>query len=209
MFHALLRALNYSKSVSIMIMRRLLLLFFTLAVIPNIYGQKVSVKTNILYDATANVNLGVEGKLAKKWSLDVSGNFNDWTINEHKWKHWFIQPEARYWFCEAFLKHFVAVHAIGGEFNVGNIHNNIHFLGTDLSKLSDHRYQGWGIGGGIAYGYALPLNRQWNMEFEIGFGYVYLNYDVFQCQNCGRKIGSNHHNYVGPTKAALNLVYIF
>ena len=173
------------------------------------WAQNVSVKTNLLYDALANVNLGIEGKLAPKWSLDVSGDFNDWTINEHKWKHWFVQPEARFWFCEAFLKHFIAVHAIGGQYNVGNIHNNIKFLGSDFSKLSHHRYQGWGIGGGIAYGYALPMSKHWNMEFEIGFGYVYLNYDIFRCSNCGKKIGKGHHNYVGPTKAAVDLVYIF
>lgn len=172
-------------------------------------SQNVSVKTNLLYDATASVNLGVEGKLAPKWSLDLSGDFNDWTIRDHKFKHWFVQPEARYWFCEAFLKNFIAVHAIGGQYNVGNIKNGINFLGTDFSKLSDHRYQGFAIGGGIAYGYALPLSKHWNMEFEIGVGYVYLKYDIFQCSKCGKKDGNSHHNYFGPTKAAINLVYIF
>ncbi|MCH5223239.1 MAG: DUF3575 domain-containing protein [Muribaculaceae bacterium] len=172
-------------------------------------AQNVAVKTNLLYDATANANLGIEGKLAPKWSLDVSGDFNDWTIHGHKWKHWFVQPEARYWFCEAFLKHFIGLHVIGGQYNVGNIDTSIKFLGTDFSKLKDHRYQGWGIGGGVAYGYALPLSKHWNMEFEIGIGYVYLDYDIFQCQNCGRKVGRGHHNYFGPTKAAVNLVYIF
>ena len=172
-------------------------------------GQNVSVKTNLLYDATANANIGVEMKVAPKWSVEVSGDFNDWTIKEHKWKHWFVQPEGRYWFCDAFAKHFIGFHAIGGQYNVGNIKNGISFLGTDFSKLSDHRYQGWGIGAGVAYGYALPLSRHWNMEFEIGFGYVYLKYDIFECKNCGRKMGRNDHNYVGPTKAAVNLVYVF
>lgn len=172
-------------------------------------SQNVSVKTNLLYDATASVNLGVEGKVAPRWSLELSGDFNDWTIRDHKLKHWFVQPEARYWFCEAFLKNFIAIHAIGGQFNVGNIKNGINFLGTDFSKLSDHRYQGYAIGGGIAYGYALPLSKHWNMEFEIGVGYVYLKYDIFQCSKCGKKDGYDHHNYFGPTKAAINLVYIF
>ena len=172
-------------------------------------SQNVTVKTNLLYDATANANLGAEVKLAPRWSAELSGDFNDWTIKGHKWKHWFVQPEGRYWFCDAFAKHFVGIHAIGGQFNVGNIKNGISFLGSDFSKLSDHRYQGWGIGAGLAYGYALPLAHHWNVEFEIGLGYVYLNYDVFECQSCGRKVGSNDHHYVGPTKAAINLVYVF
>lgn len=185
----------------------LIVLFIAIAGIG--YGQNFAVKTNILYDATANANIGVEFKMAPRWSFDVSADFNDWTINKHKWKHWFVQPEARYWFCDAFAKHFIGFHAIGGQYNVGNIKNGISFLGSDFSKLSDHRYQGWGIGGGVAYGYALPLSQHWNMEFEIGFGYVYLKYDVFECQNCGKKVDNGHHDYVGPTKAALNLVYVF
>lgn len=172
-------------------------------------AQYVNIKTNMLYDAAANVNLGVEIKLAPRWSLDVSGDFNNWTIKGHKWKHWFTQPEARYWFCDAFAKHFIGFHALGGQYNIGNIKNNINFLGTNLSKLSEHRYQGWGAGGGISYGYALPLSHHWNLEFEIGIGYVYLKYDIFECVKCGKKIGSNHHNYIGPTKAAINLEYIF
>ena len=173
-------------------------------------GQYVSLKTNLLYDATASPNLGIEGKVAPKWSIEASGNFNDWTIHGHKWKHWFVQPEARYWFCEAFLKHFIGIHAIGGQYNVGSLNfGGLKFLGTSFSKLKDHRYQGWGVGGGISYGYALPLSTHWNMEFEIGVGYVYLKYDIFECERCGKKLTNDHHNYYGPTKAAINLVYIF
>ena len=188
------------------------LLITILSIVSSIFSvssQNVSVKTNLLYDATASVNLGVEGKVAPKWSVDLSGDFNDWTIHNHKLKHWFVQPEARYWFCEAFLKHFIGIHAIGGQYNAGNINNGIKFLGSDFSKLSHNRYQGYAIGAGLAYGYALPLSKHWNMEFELGLGYVYLDYDVYQCSTCGKKIGDGHHNYVGPTKLAVNIVYIF
>ena len=171
--------------------------------------SKVDIKTNILPDAALSPNLGVEFKLAKKWSLDLTGELNLWTINDHKWKHWLAQPEARYWFCEPFVKHFVGLHAIGGQYNAGNIKNGITFLGTPFKNLSDHRYEGWAVGGGIAYGYALPLAKHFNMEFEIGIGYVYLKYKKYSCSECSHKLGDGHHNYYGPTKAAINLVYIF
>lgn len=188
----------------------LFLLMFVLGVTSVARCQnKAAVKTNLLYDAALNANFGLEVGLAPRWSFDLSGDFNQWTIREHKWKHWFVQPEARYWFCERFVKHFVGLHAVGGQYNVGNIKNNISFLGSDFSKLTDHRYQGWGVGGGVAYGYALPVGHHWNIEFEVGFGYVYLNYDRFECANCGRRVGSGDHHYVGPTKAAINLVYVF
>ena len=172
-------------------------------------GQNVGIKTNLLYDGFLSPNLGVEVGLAPKWSLDLSGQVNFWNVNDHRWRHWLFQPEARYWFCDRFSRHFIGVHALGGQFNVGNIKNNINFLGSDFSKLSDNRYQGWGIGAGVAYGYAFILGLHWNLELEIGFGYAYLKYDKYECHTCGHKEGSNHHHYVGPTKAAINLVYVF
>ncbi len=173
-------------------------------------AQDWAVKTNLLYDTTLTVNAGVEHRLAPHWSVDLSGNFNAWTINKHRWKHWMVQPEARYWFCEALQGHFVGAHALGGQYNVGNIDLGFDFLGTHLKSLKDHRYQGWYAGLGVAYGYTWIINRHWNFEAEIGLGWIYTRYDIYPCTHCGTKIATNRpHNYVGPTKAALNLVYVF
>ena len=174
-------------------------------------AQNVAVKTNLLYDAAATVNAGVEVGLAPKWTLDVSGNFNGWNMSgDHKWKHWMIQPEARYWFCDRFSGHFLGFHAHGGQFNIGGLENEFKFLGTDFSKLTDHRFQGWFAGGGIAYGYTWILGRHWNLEAEIGIGYSYIRYDKYECAGCGEQVEEDKtHHYYGPTKAAINLVYVF
>ena len=174
-------------------------------------AQKVGIKTNLLYDAALSPNLGVEIGLAPRWSLDISGNVNFWTIDDHKWKHWIAQPEARYWFCERFAGNFLGFHAIGGQYNFGNIDfGGYNFLGTDLKQLENHRLQGWMAGAGIAYGYSWILGKHWNFEAEIGIGWIYTRYDRFICGECGAKDQSNKvHNYVGPTKAALNIVYLF
>ena len=173
-------------------------------------AQNAAVKTNILYDATATVNVGMEFGLAPKWTLDLSGNLNAWSKNEHtKWKHWMIQPEARYWFCDRFSRHFLGAHLIGGAFNFGNINNNISFLGTDFSRLSDKRYQGYAYGAGVAYGFAFVLSKHFNLELEAGFGYMCLDYETYECDGCGRKVAEDIHHYIGPTKAAVNLVYVF
>lgn len=176
-------------------------------------AQTFALKTNLLYDATATVNLGMEFALAPKWTFDLSGNLNAWEVKKGStWKHWMVQPEARYWFCERFNGHFLGFHALGGQYNFGNLPNKITWwpFGHDLTPLSDHRYQGWGVGAGIAYGYSLILGRHWNLEFELGLGYIYTRFDVYQCKDCGKKIEENKpYNYVGPTKAAVNLVYEF
>ena len=173
-------------------------------------AQSFAVKTNLIYDATATVNVGMELGLAPRWTFDLSGNLNTWSKNEYtKWKHWMVQPEARYWFCDRFSRHFIGAHLLTGAFNFGNIDNNISFLGTDFSVLSDHRYQGYAYGGGLAYGFAFVLSKHLNLELEVGAGYVYLDYEKFECADCGRKVGEGNHHYVGPTKAAINLVYLF
>ena len=93
-----------------------------------------------------------------------------------------------------------------GNLNIGG-HN---FLGSDLKQLEDHRFQGWFAGAGVGYGYSWILGRHWNIEAEIGIGWAYTRFDKFNCGNCGIKLEEDKpHNYFGPTKAALNLIYVF
>ena len=186
-----------------------LLLLVALASTPKAYSQ-VGLKTNLLYDATATVNLGVEFPIAKKWSIDVSGDLNGWKVNKHVWKHWMAQPEARYWLCDRFSGHFVGVHIHGGQYNLGNISGLPNFLGTHCSALKDTRVQGWFAGAGVGYGYTWMLGKHWSAEAEIGIGWAYTRYDRFPCTECGKKIQTDKpHNYFGPTKCAINLIYVF
>ena len=192
------------------IKKHLILLFFALGAVVGAKGQNVGIKTNFVGDGFLSPNLGIEIGIAPKWTLDVTGQVNFWNVNNHKWKHWLVQPEARYWFCERFAGHFLGFHAIGGEYNFGQIKNGVKFLGSDFTKLVDRRYQGWGAGLGIAYGHAWLLGMHWNLELELGIGWIYTRYDVFPCVECGKKLESDmEHHYFGPTKAAINLVYLF
>lgn len=173
-------------------------------------AQNVALKSNLLADISASPNLALEFKTAKKFSFEITGELNAWDVNRHKWKHWLVEPEMRYWPCQTFAGHFFAIHALAGQYNFGNIHNNINFLGSDFSRLTNYRYQGWGAGAGIAYGYTWILSKHWSCEAEIGIGWIYTRFDEFECDNCGKKIREDvPHNYVGPTKAALNLIYVF
>lgn len=176
----------------------------------SVNGRETALKTNLLYDATATVNVGVEQVVAPKWSIDLSANLNAWNMNQGaRWKHWMVQPEARYWFCQALDGHFLAGHLLGGQYNVGHWTDG-GIWGIHSDKLAAKRYQGWGAGLGIGYGYSWILGKHWNLEAEIAVGYVFTRYDVFECENCGREIESNrNHHYFGPTKAAISLVYVF
>ena len=188
------------------------ILFAIAAFIPHgTAAQNVGIKTNLLYDALANINLGIEVKMAPRWTFDANGNFNDWTFSGGKrWKHWMAQPEFRYWFCEAMHGNFIGLELHGGQYNIGGLDTGFSFLGTDFSRLKDSRFQGWYAGAGITFGHAWMLAKHWNLEAEIGLGYSYTRYDRYPCKACGTKLDDNRrHNYYGPTKAAINLEYIF
>ena len=174
-------------------------------------AQSFALKTNLLYDATATVNAGIEIGLAPRLTLDISGNFNPWTWKDNmKWKHWMVQPELRLWTCDRFAGHFFAFHALAGQFNFGNIPNNIRMLGTDFSVLGNERYQGWAFGAGLGYGYALPIGRHWNLEFEVGAGAIYSIADGFECDVCNRPTATDVRKLrPAITKAAISIVYLF
>lgn len=160
-------------------------------------AQNFAIKTNLLHDATGTLNLGMEGRLADKWTIDLSGNIDAWDWKDGLIRrHAYVQPELRRWLCDTFSGHFLALHVHGGIYNIGGIR--------------DSRYQGWFAGAGIGYGYDLILSRHWNLEFEIGAGYAYTLSDRFECDKCGSKLGQDiPHHYFGITKAAVSLVFLF
>lgn len=170
------------------------------------FAQRVSVKTNLLYDATATINGGVEFSVGKKMTVDLSGNYNAWDFSGNKkWRHILVQPEWRYWFCERMNGHFIGVHAHWAKFNIGNVKMPFGLW----KETRHHRFEGDLWGGGITYGYALPLTKHFNMEALVGIGYVRAIFDKYPNGTCGKVLLSDKKNYFGPTKLALNLVYVF
>lgn len=166
----------------------------------------VALKTNALYWATTTPNLGLEFRLAKKWTLEAEVGLNPFDgKNEDgsygkSLKHFRVHPELRYWFCESFYGHFLGLHVPYLIYNI----SDIDILGTE-----NERHQGWGTGVGLSYGYNWVLGKHWNLEATIGVGYLYLESDKYPCANCGTKVESVKKHYFGPTQAALSAVYLF
>lgn len=183
--------------------RGMFLLLLFLSVSSRAEAQ-ISLKNNLLYDASLTPNIGMEVGLSKKWTFDATFGINPWTFSDNKkWRHWLLQPEARYWFCESFNGHFVGFHLMGGEFNAGGV----KFPLGIAPCLHHNRYEGWYAGGGLVYGYQWPISRHFSVETVIGLGYDYLKYKKFPCEHCGTQTGEGHYNYIGPTKIALNMIY--
>jgi hypothetical protein len=185
-------------------MRKLILLFVTLLFCGALCAQKVALKNNLLYDAALTPNLALELALGKKTTLDLGAGYNPFDFrNDRQWKHWLAQPELRWWFCERFNGAFLGVHALGGEYSFAKIDLPL----SVFSDLKDYRYEGWYAGGGVSFGWQWILSRHMSLEATVGAGYVRVQYDKFTCAECSSRVGNGYEEYLGPTKAALSLVF--
>ncbi|MBR6346863.1 MAG: DUF3575 domain-containing protein [Bacteroidales bacterium] len=183
--------------------------------------QHVAIKTNILHDATLSPNIAVEYAFLPKWSFELPFSYNQWPgVKDMIYKHAIFQPAVRYWFCERFNGWFVGIHGIGGMATLSN--------GPDFSQyyhkfpnLNNYKLEkALVLGGGVSFGYDVSLARHWNLEFELGLGYIYANGDLYEMvdNGAGRKVPQKNalpvvkeaeFDYVGPTKASVAIVYIF
>lgn len=196
--------------------RFLLITLVFLAFAEMSFAQKFAAKTNALYWLTTTPNLGLEVALDDRWTLEVAGGYNPWTLSIEKnikAKHFLVTPEVRYWFCEAFLGHFIGINGNYTQFNISGIHvpaafykvNNKGFFVDDLLSA---RSQGWAVGGGLTYGYSWPIAKRWNMEFTIGVGYWYTEYDKFESRKCGTFLSSVSNHVVGLTDLGISFIYL-
>lgn len=170
-------------------------------------AQNVAISTNALHWAIlASPNASLEIALGDKVTLDIHGGLNFWDLKKStRVRHWVVQPEVRYWFCDKFNGHFIGLHGHGGQYNLGGIDIPL----GQFKKLKDNRYEGIAYGAGISYGYQWVLSKHWNVEASIGAGYARVKYDKYPCEECGTKLSKGYYNYWGLTRAKLALVYLF
>lgn len=168
---------------------------------------RFALRTNLLYGAAAfTPNLAFEFGVGTNSTLAVAGSFNNWnhkasTKDNKKLMHWTVRPEYRYWFCERYDGHFIGADAFYAKYNIGE-----HKIPMLFKK--EYRYDGWAVGAGFNYGYHLALSKKWGLEFTAGVGVAYLKYDRFACTLCNRDNVKKDKIYVGPTRAAINLVFL-
>ncbi|WP_349913308.1 DUF3575 domain-containing protein, partial [Bacteroides cellulosilyticus] len=93
----------------------LLLLLFRLA---DLHSQTLAVKNDLLTGALSSPNLSVEVKLSDRFTLEAGFHYNPFPAGgDKRWKHWFVQPELRYWMCQPFGGHFFGAHLMYGVYN--------------------------------------------------------------------------------------------
>ena len=83
-------------------------------------AQTVAVKSDLLTGGMlASPNLGVELKLSERFTLEAGVHYNPFPAGgDKRWKHWFVQPELRYWMCQPYGGHFFGAGLMYGVYNV-------------------------------------------------------------------------------------------
>ena len=185
--------------------RKIVLYMLIILSFPLASYSQWSIKNNLLYDAALTWNAGIENRISHHWTTALNVGYSPYklgTNSTRRWRHLMVMPEARYWFCEAYARHFISMNAVYSHYNASKL--NLPIYGT-----GDYRYQGDFAGAGASYGYAIAIgkNKHWNVEFEVGADLCYTWYDKYECEHCGDELGSESKWFVLP-KLGVNLAWI-
>ena len=163
----------------------------------------LAIKNNIIYDAALVANLGVEIGFGKHFSVDIPVTFSPYTISSnYRMRTLSVQPDLRYYLKEGWRGHFFGIHGNFAYYNVVTPFNT-------KTRYQDRDGKHPLYGGGISYGYSLPLGKdsRWGVEFTIGAGYAYLDYDCFYNVDNGAWFTKNTKHYFGIDKAGVTIYY--
>jgi hypothetical protein len=168
---------------------------------------RIAVGTNILYDGWfLTPNLSLEIGITTRNVVRLSGSYNGWNLagsesNNKKLVHSLFRAGYRYYLCERYNGHFFGANAIFTRYNIGE---------QKLFGLLDpaYRYDGIGYGGELTYGYHFILGNHWGIEASLGVGILRFNYDKYPCEKCSRDYTKAKKTWMGPTDAAISLIYL-
>lgn len=163
--------------------------------------DNLAIKSNLLPYGLGVFNVGVEYFINDRFSIDFPLYYSPYTLSRNYMVRVLaLQPEGRYWFEEAGAGHFVGAHLQLGWYNIALNRDQRH---QDRQGNSP----AWGFG--AAYGFGMPLNETWGVEFTAGVGYLHLQYDTFYNVRNGAKIDTHSHHYWGITKLGVSFIYRF
>lgn len=154
----------------------------------------LSLRANLLRWATLTPDLGVEWRISRNVGILVDGSWTSWSWDSKNrcYALWEVSPEVRYYFSQSNKFYLGAQYKIG-EFNY---------------KLSDTGKQGDLQGGGLTFGYQLPMGKHFGLDFNVGAGCLHTNYETYQVIDGVRVKEADHTKDVwGITDLGVTLVW--
>lgn len=168
---------------------------------------RFAIKTNLLEDAIALPNLGVEFALGKRFSLSASWMHGWWpNADIPLWMRAYGgELNFRYWFGSNvdFKGHHIGIYGQAFLYDFCRGKNGVMSGPPGGTMLDDTNYAA-----GIEYGYSILLHPHLTLDFVLGVGYMgglYHNYVKMDDCKVWQLTGQRH--WIGPTKAEITLRY--
>ena len=154
----------------------------------------LSLRANLLRWATLTPDLGLEWRICPSWGIAVNGSWTSWSWSDkdRRYALWEVAPEVRYYMGEKKAWYLGAMFK-AGQFNY---------------KLSETGKQGDLMGGGITAGYQLRLNKALDLDFNLGLGYLNVDFEKYEVIDDVRvRRGNETKDWYGPINAGVTLVW--
>jgi hypothetical protein len=154
----------------------------------------LSLRANLLRWATLTPDLGLEWRICPSWGIAVNGSWTSWSWSDkdRRYALWEVAPEVRYYMGEKKAWYLGAMFK-AGQFNY---------------KLSETGKQGDLMGGGITAGYQLRLNKALDLDFNLGLGYLNVDFEKYEVIDGVRvRRGNETKDWYGPINAGVTLVW--
>jgi hypothetical protein len=86
--------------------------------------------------------------------------------------------------------------------------NQMLYANADRDGIYTNSFEGWFAGAGVSYGYHWIITPRFSMEFTLGMGFAFLDYEKARCTECRQVIGKDTDFYFGPTRAGIGLIWM-
>ena len=154
----------------------------------------LSLRANLLRWATLTPDLGLEWRICPSWGVAVNGSWTSWSWSDkdRRYALWEVTPEVRYYMGEK------KAWSLGAMFKAGQFNY----------KFSETGKQGDLMGGGITAGYQLRLNKALDLDFNLGLGYLNVDFEKYEVIDDVRvRHGNETKDWYGPINAGVTLVW--
>lgn len=151
-------------------------------------------------------NIAVDIDVAQHWSFYIpvyySGTDYFFAIDNIKFRTFSFQPAVRYKFGNGEDGWFIDAH-------FGMMYFNLAVAGE--YRYQDHDADSPMLGGGIGFGYRLPISKdkRWKFEAGLGIGVYSLHYDRFRNVPNGKLVDTTKDIYYGIDNIFLSFGYSF
>jgi hypothetical protein len=171
----------------------------------------MGIKNNLVYDALGVPNIGAEFYLGKNFSIVGNWQYAWWSKDsKHRyWRAYGGDLALRKWFGKAANRKPLTGHHLGIYGQVLTYDIEKGGKGYMGGEPGGNIFDRCNYGGGIEYGYSLPIARRLNIDFTLGVGYFggkyyeYVPLDDCYVWQCTKK-----RNWIGPTKLEVSLVWL-